>query len=115
MKKIALKSRSKKGFTLAELLIVIAIIAILVAIAIPTFTTALDKARRATEDANIRAAYAEYTVDTMLNSTYTGGKIIATKAEAEAKYFALTGTTAFSYYAGIEVDPASGRWKGIEK
>lgn len=30
---------NKKGFTLAELLIVVAIIAVLVAIAIPVFTT----------------------------------------------------------------------------
>ena len=33
------KKNNKKGFTLAELLIVVAIIAVLVAIAIPVFTT----------------------------------------------------------------------------
>ncbi len=53
------KIRNKKGFTLAELLIVVAIIAVLVAIAIPVFTTQLEKSREATDLANVRAAYAE--------------------------------------------------------
>lgn len=54
-----MKRLNKKGFTLAELLIVVAIIAVLVAIAIPIFTSQLEKAREATDAANIRAAYAE--------------------------------------------------------
>ena len=53
----------KKGFTLAELLVVVAIIAVLVAIAIPIFTSQLEKAREATDAANIRAAYAEVVSD----------------------------------------------------
>ena len=53
------KKNNKKGFTLAELLIVVAIIAVLVAIAIPIFTAQLEKAREATDVANIRSAYAE--------------------------------------------------------
>lgn len=51
--------RNKQGFTLAELLIVVAIIAVLVGIAIPVFTSQLEKAREATDAANIRDAYAE--------------------------------------------------------
>lgn len=54
-----MKRLNKKGFTMAELLIVVAIIAVLVAIAIPIFTAQLEKAREATDEANIRAAYAE--------------------------------------------------------
>lgn len=52
-----MKKMNKKGFTLAELLIVIAIIAVLIAIAIPTFSGALDNAKRQTDHANIRSAY----------------------------------------------------------
>ncbi len=53
-----MKKTNKKGFTLAELLIVIAIIAILIAIAIPAFGGALDNARIQTDHANMRSAYA---------------------------------------------------------
>lgn len=54
-----MKKLNKKGFTLAELLVVVAIIAVLVAISIPIFTAQLEKSREATDEANIRAAYAE--------------------------------------------------------
>lgn len=50
---------NKKGFTLAELLIVVAIICALVSIGIPVFASQLEKAREATDAANIRDAYAE--------------------------------------------------------
>jgi len=53
------KKINKKGFTLAELLIVVAIIGILVAISIPIFTDQLDKAKLATATANARSAVAE--------------------------------------------------------
>ena len=53
------KIKNTKGFTLMEMLIVVAIIAILIAIAIPTFTAQLEKAREAADIANIRSAYAE--------------------------------------------------------
>ncbi len=61
MRRLTEKIREKKGFTLAELLIVVAIIAVLVAIAIPIFTTQLEKSKEATDLANVRAAYAEVT------------------------------------------------------
>ena len=51
--------KNNKGFTLAELLIVVAIIAVLVAVAIPVFSAQLEKSREATDVANIRSAYAE--------------------------------------------------------
>lgn len=51
--------KSREGFTLAELLIVVAIIAVLVAVAIPVFGNQLEKSREAADLANVRAAYAE--------------------------------------------------------
>lgn len=51
--------KMKKGFTLAELLIVVAIIGVLVAISIPIFTSQLEKSREATDLANVRSAYAK--------------------------------------------------------
>lgn len=54
--------KDEDGFTLAELLVVVGIIAILVAISIPVFTSQLEKAREATDLANIRSIYAEMRV-----------------------------------------------------
>lgn len=50
------KLLNKKGFTLMEMLIVVAIIVILVAISVPTFTANLGEAKVATDAANLRAA-----------------------------------------------------------
>lgn len=58
MKRLLHKRITRNGFTLAELLIVVAILAILVAVSIPIFTSKLDSARQATDDANMRAAKA---------------------------------------------------------
>ncbi|MDY3771736.1 MAG: prepilin-type N-terminal cleavage/methylation domain-containing protein [Candidatus Faecousia sp.] len=57
------KIKNTKGFTLMEMLIVVAIIAILIAIAIPTFTAQLEKAREAADIANIRSKYSEAMVE----------------------------------------------------
>ena len=64
-----LKKMNKKGFTLAELLIVVAIIAVLVAISIPIFSAQLEKAKEATDMANIRSAYAEVVANYLGDST----------------------------------------------
>lgn len=67
------KKLNKKGFTLAELLIVVAIIGVLVAVSIPIFTSQLDKARDATSIANLRSAYAEYRVDEITGTVSSTG------------------------------------------
>ena len=56
------KLTSKGGFTLIEMLVVIAIIAILVAIVIPTITASVRKANAATDAANLRSVLGEANV-----------------------------------------------------
>lgn len=73
--------KNRKGFTLMEMLIVVAIIAILVIIAIPTFNSALAKARAATDVANIRSGYAAALVEAMTNGV--------DKTEANNTYYLL--------------------------
>lgn len=65
------KLKNRKAFTLMEMLIVVAIIAILVAIAIPTFNNAMAKSRAATDLANIRSGYAAAIVRAMTENITT--------------------------------------------
>ena len=63
------KLQNKKGFTLMEMLIVVAIIAVLVAIAIPVFNGALTKSKEAADVANVRATYAEWRTAMLTENT----------------------------------------------
>lgn len=58
MRNMLNKKLNKKGFTLAELLVVVAILAVLVAVSIPIFTGRLNAAKESTDAANLRAAKA---------------------------------------------------------
>ncbi|MGI5989924.1 MAG: pilus assembly FimT family protein [Lachnospiraceae bacterium] len=66
--------KNRNGFTLAELLIVAAIIGVLVAISIPIFTSQLEKAREATDAANIRSQYAEVMTEAITEGSNVSGK-----------------------------------------
>ena len=64
-RKAALEAQGKKGFTLMEMLIVIAIIAILIAIAIPVLSAQLNNSKDAADEANARSIYALVQADVM--------------------------------------------------
>lgn len=68
--------RKNSGFTLAELLIVVVIIAVLVGIIIPIFNVQLEQAREASDAANIRSQYAETMSEAITSDkNITGNKI----------------------------------------
>lgn len=58
--------QNRSGFTLMEMLIVIALIAVLVAIAIPAIASQLERSREAADLANVRAAYAQVSAEALL-------------------------------------------------
>jgi type IV pilus assembly protein PilA len=76
-----MKKMNKKGFTLAELLIVVAIIAVLVAIAIPVFNAQLEKSREATDIANVRSAYAEVVAEYLANASGKTANVTVTQKQ----------------------------------
>ena len=53
--------KKNKGFTLAEMLIVVAIIGVIVAISVVILSSSFEKAREATDMANVRQAMSELT------------------------------------------------------
>ncbi len=58
-----MKRTNKKGFTIVELVVVIAVIAILAAVLIPTFSGVTGKAKDAALKADLKAAYTQYLSD----------------------------------------------------
>ena len=55
-----MKKNNKKGFTIVELVIVIAVIAILAAVLIPTFTGVTERAKESAAMQNARNAWTDY-------------------------------------------------------
>ena len=72
---VELRKHSSQGFTMAELLIVVAIIAVLVAIAIPVFTTQLKNSRLAVDHAAMRDAYALMQIANNTQEVEIGGTV----------------------------------------
>lgn len=104
------KIKNSKGFTLMEMLIVVAIIAVLIAIAVPTFSASLNKARVATDEANIRSGYASLVAKLLTtenvadNSTFQLNKDgSVTEAGATGTYVTLGNAAAEVEISGVPV------------
>lgn len=106
-----MKKMNKKGFTLIEMLVVIAIIAILVSIVVPAVSNSTIKAKAATDAANLRSVLSEINIAHLSSDktaavtagnftiTYENGdvKTITTNANTP-KSEALTGTVNMTIY-----------------
>jgi type IV pilus assembly protein PilA len=106
-----MRKNNRHGFTLAELLIVVAIIAVLVAIAIPVFTSQLEKSREATDAANIRSAYAE--VVTKYLSDQDASFTIKVKAQQRVAGWQTSPQPVIVYQGGGESAQGEKTWSAI--
>ena len=70
--------QNRKGFTLIELLIVVVIIGILAAIAIPKFATTKDKAKLASIKTDLRNAGADWVDQELVEAVSDAGGFIIT-------------------------------------
>ena len=95
------KKLNKKGFTLAELLVVVAIIGVLVAISIPIFTSQLEKSRDAVTLSNIRAAYAQAQT-AYLTGSGDSGNVTYTPGSNGAATVVVSGVEAKGQQAGLD-------------
>lgn len=100
-----MKKMNKKGFTLMEMLIVVAIIAVLVAIMIPVFGNQLEAAREAVDAANLRAAYAEIMANHLLDSGPASIEVFQKQKRADWQ-------TTFDFPENFSVQgpTAAGKW-----
>ena len=92
------KNNNKKGFTVVELVIVIAVIAILAAVLIPTFSNVIEKANNSAVLQEARYVYTEVyavdiadgTLEASGNGTMSGGNYTYTAANGKFTAFTFT-------------------------
>jgi prepilin-type N-terminal cleavage/methylation domain-containing protein len=106
-----MKNAKKLGFTLAELLVVVAIIAVLVAVSIPIFTAQIEKARAAADAANVRAAKAAATTDYLTN--HNDGTAVTYYYDAENGRVSTDATAVFTGYGKSDSDIKTDNADGI--
>lgn len=80
---MTLSTQNSRGFTLAELLITVAIIGVLVAISIPVFASQMEKSREATDLSNVRAAYAEVMAEAITENMEYQAKTVLLKQKQD--------------------------------
>ena len=111
---------SEKGFTLIEMLIVIIILGILLAIAVPAYLNFRDRANRSAAQSNIRAmlhAVEAYNADTpgytgmtvaLLQSTYDqaikGPPAVTILSKSASEYCIRATSGSFNYYKTLATD-----------
>lgn len=111
--KLREKKNNKKGFTLIEMLIVVAIIAILVAIAVPTMSSQLTKVKKTADDASIKSAYTQHMLYEFVKDDPTNTGADAVKdAICNAKTITYSDGSTYTLQYYEKVDTSKTPWEG---
>lgn len=108
---MTLSTRNSRGFTLAELLVTVAIIGVLAAISIPVFASQMEKSREATDLSNVRAAYAEVMAEAITENMEYQKKTVPLKQKQDDWQSADSVTIGGITHAKGEEN--TDHWKGI--
>ncbi len=94
LRKILRSLKNKKGFSLIELMIVVAIIGVLVAVAIPNFQKFMARAKQTEAKNNLGATYgAQKSFHGEWNTYHASFGVIGFSPEGNMKYFIKTGAS----------------------
>lgn len=110
---MTLSTQNSRGFTLAELLITVAIIGVLVAISIPVFASQTEKSREATDLSNVRAAYAEVMAEAITENMEYQKKTVPLKQKQDDWQSADSVTIGGITHAKGEED--TDHWRGTPR
>ncbi len=111
---------NKRGFTLIELMIVVAVVGILAAIAYPSYTDSIRKARRSDGKAALMNAAQRMEVYYARNAAYTGATLANTNipATSEEGYFNISinvpNASSYTLQATAAGDQANDDIKGFQ-
>ncbi len=77
--------KTKRGFTITELVIVIAVIAILAAVLIPTFSNVINRANESAAMQEARSEYDNFSPEVVLDDSYGNDFLLVYKENADAE------------------------------